>query len=96
MKQAPMYVVRFITDFAMYAAEEQAAFSEAAAMKLQQLGRAQILGTVDEVAGPIRIPDPAALAAAVAVAEDVVETLAEADGAFKRGPGRPRKVLDAS
>lgn len=67
-----MQVVRFVTDFAQYAAKEEAAFSQEVAMQLQRMGRAQILGSVEEVAGqkPVPIPQIAADGIVAALEEE--------------------------
>jgi len=71
-----MQVVRFVTDFAQYAAKEEAAFTAEVAMQLQRMGRAQILGSVEEVAGqkPVPIPQsPADSAIRAALVEEAEE-----------------------
>ncbi len=47
-----MLVVRFVQDWGLYAARDEAAFADPIAMGLQKHGLALVLGTVEEIAEP--------------------------------------------
>ncbi len=67
-------IVRFVSDWSMYAAGEQAAFPESHAMGLQQKGYASIVRPVEQVV-PTMPPGTPPVAAAPAVAVPAVEVV---------------------
>lgn len=68
--RSKMLIVRFVSDWSLYAAGDQAAFNEAVAMALQQKGIAMVVGPAAEAVPPVHVPATVAVPMQAPIADD--------------------------